>query len=117
VRDYELVLVLSPAIEEERVHSTIERIHRIITERGGAIINHATWGVRRLAYPIKGFKEGNYFLTQFKLEAGHTRPIVETLRVTEEVLRHLLVKAEPTPQPAAAPAAAAAPETQPPQEV
>lgn len=94
LRNYELVVVLSPALEEEKVQGTVERIHRMVTERAGTVVKQEPWGIRRLAYPIKQFKEGNYFVTHFQMDASRVRDIEANLRVSEEVLRHLLVQAE-----------------------
>lgn len=93
-RQYELVVVLSPALEEERAKGTAERIQRMVTERQGTVLKQEAWGMRRLAYPIKQFKEGNYLLTQFQLDAAKVKEIDTNLRVSEEVLRHLLVVME-----------------------
>ncbi|MBI2936399.1 MAG: 30S ribosomal protein S6, partial [Chloroflexi bacterium] len=50
------------------------------------------WGTKRLAYPIQRFREGNYFLTQFQADPEVTEEIESALRVSEEVIRHLLVR-------------------------
>ncbi|MBI4337838.1 MAG: 30S ribosomal protein S6 [Chloroflexi bacterium] len=94
VRDYELMMVVSPQVDEEQTKVTVDRVHRLITEKGGTVVSHEPWGMRRLAFPIRRFKEGNYFLTKFKLEATGLRDLDNLLRVTEDVLRHLVVKVE-----------------------
>ena len=93
-RDYELVMVLSPILDSEQVASVVEGIHNIITTGGGELLAHEPWGIKRLAYPIDDFTEGNYSLTQFKGDASHTKQIEESLRLSESVIRHLLVKRE-----------------------
>lgn len=94
MRDYELVLVVSPEVDDARTQALVERIHRLITERGGNLTKHETWGRKRLAYPIRNYKEGTYFFTQFQANTQTSREIEQALRVSEEVLRHLLVKVE-----------------------
>jgi small subunit ribosomal protein S6 len=94
VREYELVVVLSPALEEAKVAASMERVQRFITERGGTLTKQEPWGTRRLAYPIRHFKEGNYFLTQFTMDGDHTHALSSSLGISEDVLRHLLVKVE-----------------------
>lgn len=91
-RDYELIMVVSPAVDEERVVTILERMRRLIVDRGGTITKEEPWGIRRLAYPIKDFKEGNYFLTQFKLETGYVNALNFALQTSEDILRHLVVK-------------------------
>ena len=48
--------------------------------------------MRRLAYPIMDYMEGNYFLTQFTTDPERTRPLENALGLSEDVLRHLLVR-------------------------
>ena len=93
-RDYELVLVLSPAIDDETATGTVERIHGVITAGGGTLGDHQPWGMRRLAYTIQDFNEGNYFLTRFTTNPASTNQLENALRLSEEVIRHLLVKVE-----------------------
>ena len=91
-REYEMIMVLSPAIDDERASSAVERIHGVITGGGGSLMKHEPWGMRRLAYPVQDYNEGNYFLTQFSGEPGLTGQLEGALRLSEEVLRHLVVK-------------------------
>ncbi len=92
MRDYELVVIISPEVAEEEIPGTLEKIGRFITERGGSITEVNQWGRRKLAYPIKNFMEGNYVLTQFKMEPGLTADLEASLGISEEILRHLLVR-------------------------
>ena len=92
LRDYELVLVISPEVGEEKFEATIENISRFITGKGGIVSDIERWGKRRLAYPIKHFVEGSYVLTQFKLKPASGKELEANLQISEEVLRHLLIK-------------------------
>jgi len=92
LRDYELVLVISPEADEEQTTKTVERISGFITEQGGLISNQEQWGMRKLAYPIKRFQEGNYFITEFTLEPAQTVGLEANVQASQEILRHLLVK-------------------------
>lgn len=93
-RDYELVMVLSPEAAEEEVAAAVERVTEFITERGGEVSNHDTWGLRRLAYPIKRFQEGNYVLAHFSMDAAQLRELERSLIASEDVLRHLVTKVD-----------------------
>ena len=92
LRDYEMVLILSPEIADESLDTTIDTVSRFITEKGGIISNTEHWGKKRFAYPIKHFLEGNYVLTQCKIRPAFCKELEARLQVSEEVLRHLLVK-------------------------
>ena len=92
-RDYELVVILSPEIEEPNLDASIERVQQSITSRGGEIVDTNNWGRRRLAYPIKRHLEGNYVVSQIKLDPAQVPALESGLRISEEVLRHLIIKA------------------------
>ena len=94
MRDYELVMVLSPEVDEEGAKGVVDRVTEFITERGGSLTHQEHWGVRRLAYPIQKLKEGNYFLAQFTFEPSATRELEANLRASGEMIRYLLVKKE-----------------------
>ena len=120
MRDYELTVVLNPTLTREETAACWERIKRLVEERDGPMSGEEQWGTRRLAYPIQKvgqiYTEGTYLLGRFQLDPARAGEIEERLRLMEEVLRFLLVKAEapqkaapePTPsQPAEAPQTAA----------
>ncbi len=94
LRDYELVLIISPEVEEEKLNATIDNISQFITGKDGTITDVEQWGKRKLAYPVKHFMEGNYVLTRFKLKPALGKELEANLQISEEVLRHLLVKIE-----------------------
>jgi small subunit ribosomal protein S6 len=88
--NYELVVIISPEVADEAV--IVDNVSRFITENGGAISNIERWGKRKLAYPIKHYMEGSYVLTQFKLRPRLSKELAASLRISEEVLRHLLIR-------------------------
>lgn len=92
MRDYELVVVLSPDVGDEGYPATIERISNFIQDRGGEIKNVDQWGRRRLAYPIHRHLEGYYAVTRFVSEPATIRPLEANLDLAEDVLRHLVIK-------------------------
>lgn len=90
--DYELVMVVSPELSDEEFEAEVEGVSRFVTERGGSISEVERWGKRKLAYPIKHFGEGSYVLSRFKLKPEFGRELEASLRISEKVLRHLLVR-------------------------
>lgn len=91
-RGYELVTILSPEATEDEVSSSIERIDGLIKDRGGSVAEHDTWGLRRLAFPINKFQEGNYVLTKFALDPDSLTEFHRTLTASEDVLRFMVSK-------------------------
>lgn len=104
MRDYELVFIISPEVADDKVGATVERVMQFITQRGGVVAQIDPWGKRKFAYPIGHFKEGNYVLAQFKLEPDLAKELEDNLRISEDILRHLLVRSEGQKKKAAVPA-------------
>lgn len=93
MRDYELTVVISPSVADDEVTATLEKkVSQFITERGGSITEVKPWGRKKLAYPIKNHTEGNYVLTLFKMDPNLTAELESSLELSEEILRHLLVR-------------------------
>ena len=92
LRDYELVLIISPEVVDEALDTTIKGVSQFITEKGGIVAEVEQWGKKKLAYPVEHFMEGSYVLTRFKLEPALSKELETNLKMSEEVLRHLLVK-------------------------
>jgi len=90
--DYELVVVVRTDAEEEGYEAAIESINNYITGRGGVVADIERWGKRKLAYPIKHYGEGNYVLTRFQMKPEHNHEMESNLRISEDVIRHLLIK-------------------------
>ena len=97
MRDYELVLVISPAVGDEGFPTTVERVSNFIKDRGGEVKDVDQWGRRRLAYPITRFTEGFYAVTHFSIEPTELRALEGNLGLAEDVLRHLVVRQEEAP--------------------
>ena len=93
-RDYELVMILSPEATESEAAQTVSRISDIISDGGGDISQQDNWGIRRLAYPIQRFIEGNYFLTRCQMEAQAASDLDKTLNAAQDVMRHLVFRLE-----------------------
>jgi small subunit ribosomal protein S6 len=92
--EYELVVVLSPELADDGVASGIEKVHQAISSHGGEVVDVNNWGRRRLAYPIKRDLEGTYFVTQMKLDPGQVARLESNLRISEEVIRHLIIRTD-----------------------
>ena len=89
--NYELIYIIRPETDEENCEATVESVGRFITGNGGVIYEVERWGKRRLAYPIKQFGEGTYVLTRFQMQPEYNKELETNLRISEDVIRHLLV--------------------------
>lgn len=122
-RDYELGFILNPEVNEEQTRAILERIEQIATNYGGQIMRVNQWGRRRLAYPIQHHRDGFYVFIDMVLTPETVSELDRTLKVSEEVLRHLIklrdaktVQKEREARANAAAQAAAAPEGETPAE-
>ena len=66
----------------------------LISGGGGAIVDHETWGLKRLAYEINDFNEGNYVLTRFSLDASGVAELNRALTASEDIVRFLVTRQE-----------------------
>lgn len=94
MRRYELMLVLRPDTEDDRVQQILDRTTRGIAETEGQIVKVSPWGRRRLAYPISGYREGSYFIVVFDAPSESIDEMEHSLNITEEVMRHLVTRIE-----------------------
>lgn len=92
LRDYELIFIISPEVEEETLEATVGSVTQFITGKDGIISDEERWGKRKLAYPLKRFREGNYVLTRFKMRPVWSKELEANLQISEEILRHLLIR-------------------------
>jgi small subunit ribosomal protein S6 len=94
MRRYELMLLLRPDLEDDKLQSAVEKVTRAIVNAGGSLSKVSPWGKRRLAYPIQHLREASYFLIHFDIEPGAVREIERGLLISEEILRHLVTVIE-----------------------
>lgn len=94
MRRYELMLVFRPDAPDERTQAVVERITRMIVADGGQVVKVQPWGRRRLAYAIDRNREGQYHIVVFEAPATSIAEVERSLLITEEVLRHLVVRIE-----------------------
>ena len=94
LHNYELMLIISPEVMDEELDTTIDKISQFITEKGGMVSNVGIVRTERLIFSIRRFTEGNYVLTQFKLKPALGKELETKLRISEEILRHLLIRIE-----------------------
>jgi len=94
MREYELVAVISPEVDEEGKSKILNRMSQSINSRGGTVEEVKDWGRRKLAYPIRKFMEADYILARFKLTPKSIKELESEISGFEDVLRYLVVKVE-----------------------
>ena len=93
-RQYELIYVIAPDVDDAGVAELHARVEEIVTAGGGTIDKTDNWGRRRLAYEIDRHKEGTYVLELFTGSGAIIGELDRRLKVTDNVLRHLVVRVD-----------------------
>lgn len=94
MRKYELCLVYEPDLKEEELEKLIKVFEAEIEKAKGKIVKTTVWGKKKLAYEIKKFTEGVYYLFNIELPEEAVAPLSNKLRIEDAVMRFLLLKDE-----------------------
>ncbi len=90
MRQYEVVLILQPELEEAAVTGVLDRVKAWIAELGGSVVKVDNWGKRRMAYLIRKQREGQYYLVVAEMPSSATNELERNLRFLEPVMRHMI---------------------------
>ena len=94
---YELVFIVQPEMEEEPRNALVEKVTQTITDLKGTVQKVDPWGKRRLAYPIKKYREGFYVLVQKDMPSSAVRPLDKAIKLMEDIIRYLIVRRSEAP--------------------
>ncbi|TDM23144.1 30S ribosomal protein S6 [Macrococcoides canis] len=94
MRNYEIMYVVRPNIEEDAKKALIERFEEILTSNGAEIIESKDWGKRRLAYEINDFKEGFYQIARVKSTDEATNEFDRLAKINDDIIRHIVIREE-----------------------
>lgn len=90
MRDYELVFILQPELEETAIEEAVKRVEGWITDAGGKVAKTDQWGKRQLAYPIRKKTEGYYVLMNVSMAPKFGSELERNMRLYEPIMRYLL---------------------------
>jgi small subunit ribosomal protein S6 len=92
LRDYEIVYIFGPELEEAQVNEKLERFHGLLTgANGGEITATDHWGRRQLAYEVARQNSGYYVVEHFRAPGEALPEFERALKLDESVLRYLVV--------------------------
>ncbi|MBN1217353.1 MAG: 30S ribosomal protein S6 [Anaerolineae bacterium] len=94
MRDYELAFIIKPTLEGEDVTAVVDKVSEYIGAVSGEVTSVDVWGRRDLAYAINNYREGTYVLLQTKMPPASLVELERNLKLSEDVIRYLLVKVE-----------------------
>jgi small subunit ribosomal protein S6 len=94
MRNYEVILVVHPELDETAFKGVVDRVSGWITTAGGSIDKVDIWGRRRLAYAIRKQREGQYVYLQAQMPPTYTSELERNLRFLEPVMRFIVTVVE-----------------------
>jgi small subunit ribosomal protein S6 len=92
VRPYEALYIVDPETSDEDMTTITEKYRNVVVEQGGEVEEINRWDRRRLAYEVMGRTEGIYVLMTFKAESGVETELGRVMRISDDVLRHLITR-------------------------
>lgn len=104
MRDYELVSILSPGLEDAEIQESIQKITTVVQSKDGTVENVRTSEIRRLAYPIKKRTEGIYVVINFRGASVIVSELDRVMKLDDRVLRHRVLTGRAIPPLAQVPA-------------
>jgi small subunit ribosomal protein S6 len=97
LRDYELMYVVRPDLDEDGLRSAQEAVQGLVEGQGGEVLTTTPWGKRRLAYEIAGLRDGHYVIVEFRGDGAKVKELERALRINDHVIRHMITIAVPRP--------------------
>ena len=91
MRNYEIMYILKPDYDEEKVTEFVTKYSDIIRNNHGEVVSEEKWGKRRLAYEIQDLREGFYILVNFRSEANVPTELDRVMKISEEILRFMII--------------------------
>ena len=92
MRDYEILYIVRPELDEEQLNEAVQKVNALIENLGGRPQRTNVWGRRRLAYEVDRLSEGYYVLTDVAIEPARGPAMESTLKISDTVFRHLVVR-------------------------
>ncbi|HEX9711354.1 MAG TPA: 30S ribosomal protein S6 [Actinomycetota bacterium] len=91
-RQYEIMLVLDPRLDDAQIQQAIEKYVGVITEHGGEAGKVDQWGRRKLAYEIDHLHEGYYVVAGFTAGPDAVNELDRVLKLADEAIRHKIIR-------------------------
>lgn len=92
MRNYELMVILDPEVEERTVQPSLDSFLKVVTADKGTVNKVDIWGRRRLAYDINKKSEGIYAVVDFTASPATAQELDRQLGLNESVLRTKLIR-------------------------
>ena len=94
MRNYEVMFIVKPTLEEGATLAVLENIKKVLLDNGAKIKSEKNMGKRELAYEVKDFKMGNYFLLVVESLPKAVEEFDRVANINEDIIRHIVVRVE-----------------------
>lgn len=94
MRKYEIMVIISPDVDERQLQPIVDKYTAIITKEGGAIDNVDIWGRRHLAYPIQKKTEGLYVVIDLTCEPASVAEMNRLMSIDEQIMRTKVMRTD-----------------------
>lgn len=92
MRNYELMYIVKPTLDEETRTNLVEELQAILTKNNAEIVKVDEWGLRDLAYEINDFSKGYYVVTKFQSDNQAVDEFKRLVSMNRNVMRHMIVR-------------------------
>ena len=92
---YEGMFILDASKYARDPAAASQQVVDLISQNGGTVLASRLWDERKLAYPIKGYKKGVYWLTYFRMPGGNLTALERQCEITDDIIRKLILKVDP----------------------
>ena len=92
MRPYELMYLVQPTADEEKLNAVSDRLQQSIGSLGGKVDKVMPPIRRRLAYEIGKYRDGQYAVLEYSLPPEQSREFERTIKLTEDILRHIVIR-------------------------
>jgi len=90
MRNYELMVLLQPDLDEAAFNDVISKINGWVTDDGGTVEKTDDWGIRRMAYQIQKQRDSHYVLFHLSIDPTAVKELERKIRFLEPVMRHMV---------------------------
>lgn len=92
MRDYEVMYIIRPDLEEEAQKELIERFNKVLTDNNATVEKVDEIGSRRLAYEIENYRDGYYVVVNFKGDEEAVNEFDRQAKFSDDIIRHMVVR-------------------------
>ena len=94
MKKYEGMFIIKPDLGEKDLEKAVDSIEKTVLKHDGKVINCKKWARRALAYPIKKYNDGEYYLCEFETEPKSISLMKNAYSLNEDILRDLIIVKE-----------------------